>query len=367
MALDCHFDAGAAMASARSPVTAPGASRSRRSDRRPESQTPALPRGCRTNQTACTNLTMAAFADLVRAAQSARAGPSRPKWFTPKPSPCGKPTKSRPRRWFVRQPRCKPAARTGRLLLGGSERTAAGELTPPSMAMHKRGPPGRWANRACRIHAGAQGSCAGRPEEKHKSRLALQDRAGRRQSRRTGALGSGRTHKPAAAECWRYPDERFLGKRSSGRVHRRDASGPVGSRRLEFAQSTRRCSRRPAHLPVAKHARRWERRPCSVMGYSASALAPEHSKWGRAQCRQRSPDLSGITPAAIDRASPTDGLPYATCVPAIRALGDGPLLRREARPHLKGRSATSPRSQGWQSERLAPSSRTTGTEQCGVR
>jgi hypothetical protein len=64
----------------------------------------------------------------------------------------------------------------------------------------------------------------------------------------------------------------------------------------------------------AKHARRWERRPCSVMGYSASALAPEHSKWGRAQCRQRSPDLSGITPAAIDRASPTDGLPYATCV-----------------------------------------------------
>src|ERR1019366_5939109 len=60
--------------------------------------------GCRTNQTACTNLTMAAFADLVRAAQSARAGPSRPKRFTPKPSPCGKPTKSRPRRWFVRQP-----------------------------------------------------------------------------------------------------------------------------------------------------------------------------------------------------------------------------------------------------------------------
>ena len=122
---------------------------------------------------------------------------------------------------------------------------------------------------------------------------------------------------------------------------------------------------RAKHAPVlsapgastrGKHARRWERRPCSVMGYSASALAPEHSKWGRAQCRQRSPDLSGITPAAIDRASPTDGLPYATCVPAIRALGDGPLLRREARPHLKGRSATSPRSQGWQSERLAPSS-----------
>jgi hypothetical protein len=42
-------------------------------------------------------------------------------------------------------------------------------------------------------------------------------------------LGFGRTHKPAAAECWRYPDERFLGERSSGRVHLPDASGPVGS------------------------------------------------------------------------------------------------------------------------------------------
>ena len=53
---------------------------------------------------------------------------------------------------------------------------------------------------AC-FHAKAQGSCASRPEEKHKSRLALQDRAGRQQSRRTGALGSGREHAsdPAAA------------------------------------------------------------------------------------------------------------------------------------------------------------------------
>ena len=149
----------------------------------------------------------------------------------------------------------------------------------------------------------------------------------------------------------------------------------ISRRALSERALVRACSsprrQRSGRVPTlgirAKHARRWERRPCSVMGYSASALAPEHSKWGRAQCRQRSPDLSGITPAAIDRASPTDGLPYATCVPAIRALGDGPLLRREARPHLKGRSATSPRSQGWQSERLAPSSRTTGTEQCGVR
>src|ERR1019366_8163218 len=67
-------------------------------------ETAALAGGGRTNQTACTNLTTPVFADLVRAAQAARAGPSRPKWFTPKPSPCGKPTKSRPRRWFVRQP-----------------------------------------------------------------------------------------------------------------------------------------------------------------------------------------------------------------------------------------------------------------------
>jgi hypothetical protein len=43
----------------------------------------------------------------MRAAQAARAGPSRPKWFTPKPSPCGKPTRSRARRWFVRQPLAK--------------------------------------------------------------------------------------------------------------------------------------------------------------------------------------------------------------------------------------------------------------------
>jgi hypothetical protein len=48
------------------------------------------------------------FADLVRAAQAAQAGPSRPKWLTPKPSPCSKRTKSRARRWFVRQPPRNP-------------------------------------------------------------------------------------------------------------------------------------------------------------------------------------------------------------------------------------------------------------------
>src|SRR5450759_458117 len=64
-------------------------------------------------------------------------------------------------------PRCDDAGRGDRfapgasatrpvvrlLLLGDSERTAAGKLTPPSMAMHKCEPPGRWANRARRIHA----------------------------------------------------------------------------------------------------------------------------------------------------------------------------------------------------------------------
>jgi hypothetical protein len=48
-----------------------------------EDRTSAFPGGCRTNQTRCTNRTMAVLADLVRTAQVARAGPPRPKWFTP--------------------------------------------------------------------------------------------------------------------------------------------------------------------------------------------------------------------------------------------------------------------------------------------
>lgn len=43
------------------------------------------------------------------------------------------------------------------------------------------------------------------------------------------AIASGRTRKPGVAECWRYPDERFLGERLSGRGHSSDAIGPVGS------------------------------------------------------------------------------------------------------------------------------------------
>src|SRR5665213_1017905 len=38
-----------------------------------------------------------------------------------------------------------------------------------------------------------------------------------RADRGSGTLEIGRTRKPGAAECWRYPDERFLGERSSGR------------------------------------------------------------------------------------------------------------------------------------------------------
>ena len=72
--------------------------------RRQQGPTPPWPRGCRTNQTGCTNLTTADFADVVRAAQAARAGPPQRKWFTPESSPCGRRTKSRDTRWFVRQP-----------------------------------------------------------------------------------------------------------------------------------------------------------------------------------------------------------------------------------------------------------------------
>ena len=65
----------------------------------------AASRGCRINQTPCTNLTTAIFADLVRGAQPAEAGSPRPKCCAPKSRPCGKRTRSRRRRWFVRQPR----------------------------------------------------------------------------------------------------------------------------------------------------------------------------------------------------------------------------------------------------------------------
>jgi hypothetical protein len=44
---------------------------------------PAHGGGCRTNKTRCTHRTTAGLADLVRTAQAARAGPHRPKWFTP--------------------------------------------------------------------------------------------------------------------------------------------------------------------------------------------------------------------------------------------------------------------------------------------
>jgi hypothetical protein len=90
----------------------------------------------------------------------------------------------------------------------------------------------------------------------HPHRVRSPDRPARRQAHRTGTVAAspkrspaadrpgykrdrpavwasthacGRTRKPGVAECWRYPDERFLGERLSGRGHSRDAIGPVGS------------------------------------------------------------------------------------------------------------------------------------------
>jgi hypothetical protein len=71
-----------------------------------------MSRGCRTNQTGCTNLTTADFADVVRAAQAGRAGPPRRKRFTPESSPCRRCTKSRDTRWFTRQPLAEAVVRS---------------------------------------------------------------------------------------------------------------------------------------------------------------------------------------------------------------------------------------------------------------
>src|ERR1035437_1519374 len=104
--------------------------------------TAGLVGGCRTNQTGCTNLTTADFADPVRAAQAGRAGPPRRKWFTPESLPCRRRTKSRDTRWFVRQPRRIGEAgrrQTGRLvvvqswLCGQGPRTRVG--VPASLSV----------------------------------------------------------------------------------------------------------------------------------------------------------------------------------------------------------------------------------------
>jgi hypothetical protein len=84
-------------------------------------ETPPFPRGCRTNQTACTNLIRAVFADLVRAPQAGRAGRRRRKGLTPESSPCRKRTRSRDPRWFVRQPPERGTVRLGGCMLDFSE------------------------------------------------------------------------------------------------------------------------------------------------------------------------------------------------------------------------------------------------------
>jgi hypothetical protein len=65
----------------------------------------------------------------------------------------------------------------------------------------------------------------------HAGTIALEecDRRASRAPSRNRAAEFGRRRKPSIAECLRHPDERFLGERSSGRGHRRDAIGPVGS------------------------------------------------------------------------------------------------------------------------------------------
>jgi hypothetical protein len=74
-------------------------------DRTSPTDASASERGCRTNQTGCTNLTTGDFVELVRGAQAGRAGPPRRKWFTPESSPCHRRIKSPATPWFVRQPR----------------------------------------------------------------------------------------------------------------------------------------------------------------------------------------------------------------------------------------------------------------------
>ncbi len=76
---------------------APRLPRAAFSGAQPLHEATASVRGSRTNQTPCTILTTAVFADLVRAAQSARAGPPRLKRLAPESSPCRKRTKSRDR------------------------------------------------------------------------------------------------------------------------------------------------------------------------------------------------------------------------------------------------------------------------------
>ena len=97
------------------------------------------PDRCRTNQTACTNLTTAVFGDLVRAPQAARAGPPRLKRLTPESSPCRNRTKSRDSGWFVRQDslRGKRASRHDRFRLLGA---ASPDELSGDVAMARSGP-----------------------------------------------------------------------------------------------------------------------------------------------------------------------------------------------------------------------------------
>ena len=89
--------------------------------------------GRRTNQTPCTNLTTAVFADLVRAAQSTRASPPRLKRLAPESSPCRKRARSRDPRWFVRRPPRLGGVAIGHRRCAGLERQQPCRPTRPRL------------------------------------------------------------------------------------------------------------------------------------------------------------------------------------------------------------------------------------------
>ena len=132
------------------------------------SSTAGCRRGRRTNQTPCTNLTTAVFADLVTAAQSARAGPPRLKRLSPESSPCRKRTKVETRDGLCdglahkREPGAEPclrrAARSPRPAGTGRRRRVCPEAALPSQPKA----PARLAlvrgRRCLARHGGATGS-----------------------------------------------------------------------------------------------------------------------------------------------------------------------------------------------------------------
>ena len=114
----------------------------------------AMERGRRTNQTPCTNLTTAVFADLVRAAQAARGGPPRLKRLAPESSPCRKRTKSRDPRWFVQRPRTGAEAARGLVATAAHQSEVEDPHAPPIRSLIVGAPEGRQGNFTSPARAG---------------------------------------------------------------------------------------------------------------------------------------------------------------------------------------------------------------------